>query len=206
MTLSAIAKTTAAWAVGTAQGGIDTGAIANSTWYYFYAIRRPDTGVTDVIFSLSSSAPTLPANYTQYRYIGAGLTNGSAQWTKFYQNGDEFSWDVPVGADITTAAQGTTQISYTMSVPRGRVMKWLGSMQWAGAGNSLIIVGSPSQTLPIPSLANGDLYQTTSGATISTYINSLTNTSAQIAINASAASTAIKARTYGWIDARGRND
>jgi hypothetical protein len=85
-------------------------------------------------------------------------------------------------------------------------MKWLGSMQWAGAGNSLIIVGSPSQTLPIPSLANGDLYQTTSGATISTYINSLTNTSAQIAINASAASTAIKARTYGWIDARGRND
>jgi hypothetical protein len=81
ITLAAsIDKTTGSWAVGSTNGGLDTGTIANSTWYHFYAIRRPDTGVVDVIFSLSASSPALPTNYTQYRLIGAAQTNGSAQW------------------------------------------------------------------------------------------------------------------------------
>lgn len=53
MNLAAIAKTTGAWAVGTAQGGLDFGTIANSLWYFWYVMRRPDTGVVDAICSLS---------------------------------------------------------------------------------------------------------------------------------------------------------
>lgn len=59
----------AGWAVGTNQGGLDTGAVGNST-YYVWLIRRPDTGVVDALFSLSSTAPTMPANYTQKALIG----------------------------------------------------------------------------------------------------------------------------------------
>lgn len=60
---SAITKNTAnSWAVGTGNGSLDTGAIANST-YYGYLIQRSDTGVVDVLTSLSSTAPTMPANY-----------------------------------------------------------------------------------------------------------------------------------------------
>lgn len=63
----------AAWAVGGTPavpvGGLDTGAVGNNT-YYIWLIRRPDTGVVDALFSLSASAPTMPANYTQMARIG----------------------------------------------------------------------------------------------------------------------------------------
>lgn len=60
------------WVVGTNQGGLDTGAVANST-YYIWLIQRSDTLVTDVLFSLSSTAPTMPTSYDRKRLIG-GLT------------------------------------------------------------------------------------------------------------------------------------
>jgi hypothetical protein len=60
---SAITKNTNnSWAVGTGNGSLDTGAIANST-YYGYLIQRSDTGVVDVLTSLSATSPTMPANY-----------------------------------------------------------------------------------------------------------------------------------------------
>lgn len=43
----------AAWAVGSAAGMRDTGAIANGTWH-IHAIRRPDTGVVDILASLAA--------------------------------------------------------------------------------------------------------------------------------------------------------
>lgn len=68
-----------AWAVGTNQGGLDTGSIGNNR-YAIWAIRRPDTGVTDVLASLSFTSPTMPTNYTQKALIGeftrAGGVNG----------------------------------------------------------------------------------------------------------------------------------
>jgi hypothetical protein len=68
----------ASWTVGTGQGGMDTGAVANSTTYYIWAILRSDTGVVDVLFSLSATAPTMPANYDYKRIIGVFKTNGTS--------------------------------------------------------------------------------------------------------------------------------
>lgn len=59
----------ASWAVGTNQGGLDTGAVGNST-YYIWLIQRSDTGVVDGLFSLSATAPTMPTNYDRKRVIG----------------------------------------------------------------------------------------------------------------------------------------
>ncbi len=58
------------WVVGTNQGGLDTGSVANST-YYIWLIQRSDTLVTDVLFSLSSTAPTMPTSYDRKRVIGS---------------------------------------------------------------------------------------------------------------------------------------
>ena len=58
-----------AWAVGTNQGGLDTGVVGNSD-YYIWLIARSDTGVVDVLFSLSSTAPTMPTGYDFKRLIG----------------------------------------------------------------------------------------------------------------------------------------
>lgn len=57
MTLAtSISKTTSAWAVGSGNGSLDGGTIANNTWYYSYLIRRPDTDVEDVLTSLAPAS------------------------------------------------------------------------------------------------------------------------------------------------------
>ncbi len=60
----------ATWVVGTNAGGLDTGAVGNNT-YYIWLIQRSDTLVTDVLFSLSSTAPTMPTNYDRKRLLGS---------------------------------------------------------------------------------------------------------------------------------------
>lgn len=76
--LSAITKRLDAnFAIGTNQGGLDTGSKQINTWYYCYAIYNPTTQVSDVVFSASDTSPTLPSGYTKYRYIGVLITNAS---------------------------------------------------------------------------------------------------------------------------------
>lgn len=80
----------AAWAVGTNQGGLDTGSKANSTLYAVWLIKRSDTGVVDVLFSTSFTAPTMPSNYDYKRLIGAIRTTSGGVIEPFTQSGDEF--------------------------------------------------------------------------------------------------------------------
>ena len=114
---SVISKTTTVWNLGNG-GSLDTGTIAASTWYHVHLIKRADTGVVDVLVSLSVTAPTLPTNYSLFRRIGSLLTNVSSQWVSFSQLGDEFIWSVPVG-DISTTTLGTTATLFVLSVPTG---------------------------------------------------------------------------------------
>lgn len=111
ITLSAITKQLdASWAVGTNAGGLDTGSIGNSD-YYIWAIARSDTGVTDVLFSLSSTAPTMPANYDFKRLIGwfkrVGATIVSFKTYELSGGGLELLWSSPT-LDIDLAATLTT--------------------------------------------------------------------------------------------------
>jgi hypothetical protein len=74
------------WAVGTNQGGLDTGAVGNGI-YYEWEIQRSDTGVTDALISLSSTAPTMPANYDRKALIGkmartAGVNNAPRSYSQ----------------------------------------------------------------------------------------------------------------------------
>jgi len=60
----------APWAVGSGNGGFDIGAVAAAGTYYIWLIQRSDTLVTDALFSLSSTAPTMPTNYDRKRLVG----------------------------------------------------------------------------------------------------------------------------------------
>lgn len=104
----------AAWAVGTNQGGLDTGAIADVT-YHVWLIRRPDTGVVDALFSASATAPTMPTNYTQKRRIGSILREAAAI-VGFRQYGDVFKRIAATDRSSTAAA---TNILLALSVPIG---------------------------------------------------------------------------------------
>jgi hypothetical protein len=203
---SAFTKTTSAWALGTGNGSLDTGAIANTTWYHAYLIQRVDTGVVDVLCSLSATTPTLPTNYTLFRRIGAMLTDGSAHWVLFTQNGDEFLWSTPTLDVAVAASTPQTAVSYTLSVPTGVVVGAMvaGNFQnTAAAVSALLSSLATADTLPA---VNG-IGVTSNGNTASTLSQTVrTNTSAQIRgrivgnINSSLYLT-----TQGWIDRRGRD-
>jgi len=88
----------AAWAVGSDQGGLDSGSIGDSD-YYIWLIQRADTGVVDVLFSLSSTAPTMPTSYAFKRLIG-WFKRVSASILTFTVHeisggGIELNWGVP---------------------------------------------------------------------------------------------------------------
>lgn len=210
MDLSATSKTTSAWAAGSATGGLDTGAIANSTWYHFYAIRRPDTGVVDVIFSTNASAPTLPTNYTQYRRIGSGRTNGSAQWIKFIQIGDTFMLDTPV-QDVSTGTPGNLAFNAALpSAPIGvRVEAVIaaGVVDTASTDIAYISDLSTADLAPSPTASPG--FSTRNHvANVWSYsiLRVHTNTSSQVRVRfaTGAATATLKINTLGWIDTRGQ--
>lgn len=80
----------AAWAVGTNQGGLDTGSIAPTTLYAIWLIKRSDTGVVDALFSTSFTSPTMPTDYDLKRLIGAVKTDATSDIIRFFQSGDDF--------------------------------------------------------------------------------------------------------------------
>ncbi len=100
----------AAWAVGTAAGGLDTGSIGNSD-YYIWLILRSDTGVVDALFSLSPTAPTMPTNYDYKRLIGWFKRVGGAivlfHAYELSGGGLELLWDSPT-LDINLSNTLTT--------------------------------------------------------------------------------------------------
>lgn len=209
MTLTAIAKTTAAWLLGTAAGGLDTGAIAVNSWYHFYVIRRPDTGVVDVVFSLSATAPTLPAAFTQFRRIGSGRTNPSSQWTKFSQNGDEFLWDV-ASADVVGFTGSTSIQPATLLVPLGvktnAIITAAGLIGGAGT-NARGYVFSPDINLAIALASLSNMNFGGTGAANTQFWSQLTiraNTASQVYFSIDAANGSVYINTHGYIDTRGR--
>lgn len=82
----------AAWAVGTGNGGLDTGAVGNNV-YYVWLIQRSDTGIVDALFSLSSTSPTMPANYDRKRVIGSfARVSGVNQASRSYSQKEPTAW------------------------------------------------------------------------------------------------------------------
>ena len=198
--VASISKTTAAWAVGSGNGGLDTGVIANNTWYHFHEITRVDTGVVDVLFSLSVGAPTLPASYTLFRRIGSRKTDGSGHWISFSQNGDEVLWTAPVLDMNAVGALNSGQL-VSLTVPPG-VKVWA-EIELVGAYVSL------STAFAFWALdGNQAQYQLVAISTSNgyAYIVLRTNTSGQVGWIASAAGGAtISLTTLGFIDRRGKD-
>jgi hypothetical protein len=201
---SAYTKTTSAWALGTGNGAMDTGSVAASTWYHVYLIQRPDTLVTDVLFSLNVSAPTMPTNYTRKRRIGSMKTDGSSKWIAFVQFGNEFLWSAAV-LDVNEATLTTSEELETLSVPTGvQVMARLrGLMQHATSGTKILLHSTDAADIA-PANGNFTAIAQITAVNVAFTVDVRTNTSGQIKAISSAASTTLQLVTYAWIDRRGR--
>lgn len=201
---SAFTKTTSAWAAGTGNGGLDTGTIAVSTWYHWYAIYAPTTKTTDIIFSTSASAPTLPTGYTAYRLIGSAKTNGSSQWVNFIAhecNGAVQFNLYSVVQDYALANPGTSAVLVTLpSVPSGLSVEWIGSLQMGAATVAMaVVVTSPEQADVDPAIA-GSTVSANTGQFMAAPGRFFTDTSQRLRYrcSASGASNSMSFNTYGW--------
>lgn len=105
--------------------GLDTGALANATFYYVYAVADSTlNNDPSVVVSASASAPTLPSGYNIYRLIGRGfLTDGSAHFLPFKRTGNGLVRKHRYDTQISELAGGNattfTDVDLASSVPLG---------------------------------------------------------------------------------------
>lgn len=201
----------ASWGVGTNQGGLDTGAIANTT-YHLWLIKRSDTGVVDCLFSASASAPTMPANYDYKRRIGSIVRTGAAIKT-FVQDGDVFTWLVPAPNSVVTNP-GTSALTTTLVLPVGvrvrAIVGVLGYGSTASADPQSVFISDLSITDTAPTASYFSIVNYNGSAVannVGGMVNVFTNTSAQVRARCqtSAATTELYITAHGWVDDRGRN-
>lgn len=201
----------AAWAVGTNQGGLDTGTIANTT-YHMWLIMRSDTGVVDVLFSASATSPTMPPNYDYKRRIGSIVRSGGSI-KAFFQEGDYFYWLVQV-SDVADNNPGTSALTGTLTVPVGIRVLAIVNAGFSDSDTSIsaiyFLLTALDQTDTTPSVSAYTAGQVLTGSgkvTPMLQARVRTNTSGQVRYRISQSDSSVTAivQTIGWIDSRGRN-
>ncbi|MGZ6387880.1 MAG: hypothetical protein ACXWQZ_01305, partial [Ktedonobacterales bacterium] len=194
-----------AWAVGTNQGMLATGAAVADGTYHIFLIRRPDTGVVDIAADTSVSGANISSNtnvnYSQKRRIGSIIRSGGAI-LGFTQKGNEFLWNVPVSDVAAGTAGNTSGTLITLTVPVGiKVNAKIGAQVAFSAGNYLLFT-SPDQA---NTAASATAYTASVGAAstpVSVFGDFRTNASAQIRQRTDNVSVTYGVITNGWIDNR----
>lgn len=125
--------------------GLDTGSLANTTWYAVYIIgSSTNSTVTAALLSTSATAPTLPKGYDIFRRIGWVITDGSANIIVFsaYGSGNDRKYFLDTVVTVLNAAGNTayTDVSLTGSVPPSSslvILNW--KFVPATAGNTALL-------------------------------------------------------------------
>jgi hypothetical protein len=191
------------WAVGTGNGGIDTGSVAINTWYYIFVIRKDSDGTIDALFSSSASSPTMPSGYTQKRRIGCIRTDGSGYIRQFKQYFDKF-WFADEIADVRATAVASGWVEYTLTVPPitgviGIITPWI--VDDLDAQLSFAMHGVTATTGHV-------IAYTTAGSVANLPLNAFvqipTSGTSKIYLGTSTTVQNVNVNTNGWIDQLGR--
>jgi hypothetical protein len=97
--------------------GLDTGTVANSTWYYLWVFYNPTTDDAIYRLSASSTSPTMPSGYTFKRAIHAVLTNSSANIVAAVWLDDRCTYVSGIVDHNQTSTFSITDTLQTLSVP-----------------------------------------------------------------------------------------
>lgn len=160
-------------------GGLDTGSLSASKFYYVWAIYNPTTSTTSILMSLSSTAPTLPSGYTYKSRIGSLYIDGSSNIMGFSQIGNEVTYklgsnlpNLPTIASGSAGSYGSSSTTYataslSTSVPPTAAYV---TVQLGGTGGGNNVVG----VAPNTSYSGGYNNTTCPLANIDTYYNTTT--------------------------------
>ena len=143
--LSAVSVTPDVSASGA--NGLDSGSVANSTWYYSYVIYNPSgSGTIAGLWSVQTScaAVTLPSGYTACARVGANKTDGSSNFFRVAQYGKRAQYVEATGTNtadlplITSGAVGT----FSSTNPALSAVSVSGVVPATASRISVIILGS----------------------------------------------------------------
>jgi hypothetical protein len=134
-------------------------------------------------------------------------TDGSSQWTKFVQVGDDFLWDAPV-SNVSTSPGSTAIQTPTVSTPLG--IKTVAILQVgasAAGGDSRGWIFSPDMN-SVGALAASTVAAINFGASSTQTWGGAsrirTNTSSQVKYSMFVAAATPFITTIGWVDDRGK--
>ncbi len=206
LTATLTKRLSAAWAAGSGNGGLFTGALTPATWYHVHLIEKDSDGSVDAGFDTDPSAANRPAGYSRWRRIGSIATDGSSNVGGFVQIGDTFLWSPPpLDISGTIPAGGGL---YTLSVPPGVIVEAIVNVHTGGGTVYLSHPGVVDQAAsasasPLFNIRNvtGDMKAGASNQFV------FTDTSGRIRIHPDGAvnATSFGLVTLGWVDPRGRN-
>lgn len=156
-------------AATTGANALDTGSLANNTWYAVYVIGSSVNQAQPVtLLSTSATAPILPDNYDVFRRIGWVLTDGSAHFlaVDIYGNSNEriYKWDA-IATELSAAGNtGYTDVNMASSVPP---TSNLVDINWklvpATAGNLTLLRKNGSSSTANPQLTGSVAAQPNAG-------------------------------------------
>jgi hypothetical protein len=101
---------------------VSGGALAVSTWYYFWAIYNATTVAS--LCSISSTAPTLPSGYTYKALVGVGRTDASAHFKVFVSQGNRFIYDEYQAVSSALTAQTWLTCGASVAMPPISTRGW----------------------------------------------------------------------------------
>jgi len=177
--------------------GLDTGSRANDTWYAVWIIHNPTTNVTGTLLSLSSSAPTLPTDYTFRHRVGWVKTqSASVNLRRIRQKNAEAQYVTTASVAVPTLVSGTNTVSGA-TVPSTAVMICVQGSVTAWASSVYI---RPNTSI---SPEHSHVYHSTNSANINTN-QDLGGGSAWFVLEGTTIQATLfgtsSARVYGWKD------
>jgi hypothetical protein len=195
-------KTSAAFAVGSLNGSLDTGSLANNTWYHVWLIGKLD-GTTDILTSLSPATPTMPTGFVLKRRIGALKTRSDGNWTEFVQRKDRFQWRTPV-VEVNDTNSGTGGAYAAVNVPPdiGGMIAHLTCSGYHATLAHWHSVYSPYQADPTNSFQH-TLHNDPAFSAYGQH-DVLTNEASQVRYLSAQNTSTVTVCTLGWTDHRGR--
>lgn len=190
---------------GTNNGMLDTGTIANTT-YHIFLIHNPTTLVSKILASTSVSSPTLPTDYTKKARIGS-IIRASGAILAFEQFDKKFILGGAKIVDRAISAPPTTASNQTVTTPAGistRAISLIECEPTSAYGSTFLIIEPTTHTSTTPTSTNHTLFvwHFAGGPnSLSTQIETKTNTTSQIIINANiSTSHNLRIIAVGWID------
>ena len=199
------------WVAGDNVGGFPSGlALAVDTWYHYFIIKNPTTGVVDAGFDTSLVAANLltdAVGFTDYKRVRSVLTDGSSNLLGFTQSGNTVLWNTTL-LDYDVTNPGTAQVTAPLSVPPGYRVVPLGRFGYEG-GNAAAVIRffAPDQTDVVASISAAPLFDAALDVNALDWQGGalppiFTDISSQITFRQTdgSASTKVLIATHGWID------